>query len=148
MVQVLATGVFEVQVDETRHKVTYKSGSWWVDDTKVPARTAQTGQELTVFWGNGYRFEVVDPLDREDAGADGGNLISAPMPGLVKAIFATPGQPVARGDRLAVLEAMKMEHALLAPRDGTISEVMVSEGAQVEDGSALIVLADEEEHAP
>ncbi|MDA5557847.1 acetyl/propionyl/methylcrotonyl-CoA carboxylase subunit alpha [Shimia sp. MMG029] len=146
-VQVNGTGDFTVGVDDATHAVTYRHGAWWVDSTKVLARTAREAQELTVFWGNSYRFHVVDPLEREDEAAAGGNVIAAPMPGVVKAIFANPGQAVAQGDRLAILEAMKMEHALLAPRDGVVAEVMVADGAQVEDGSALIVLEDEAEDA-
>ena len=71
-----------------------------------------------------------------------GNLIEAPMPGLVKSVFATPGAKVAKGDRLAMLEAMKMEHALLALRDGTVAEVLVSQGDQVSAGAALVRLED------
>lgn len=66
------------------------------------------------------------------------------MPGLVKAVFAKPGQIVAAGDRLAVLEAMKMEHTLTAPRDGMVAEVLVAAGVQVEAGAALVRLEDEE----
>ena len=55
------------------------------------------------------------------------------------------GQRVARGDVLVVLEAMKMEHALLAPRDGVIAEVMVAAGAQVTDGMVLLHLEPEDE---
>jgi 3-methylcrotonyl-CoA carboxylase alpha subunit len=62
------------------------------------------------------------------------------MPGLVKAVTAKAGQAVTAGDKLAVLEAMKMEHALLAARDGVIAEVLISEGDQVEAGAALIRL--------
>jgi 3-methylcrotonyl-CoA carboxylase alpha subunit len=72
-------------------------------------------------------------------------VIEAPMPGLVRAVFAAPGQSVAAGDRLALLEAMKMEHALLAARDGIVAEVLVAAGAQVEAGAALIRLEDEAE---
>jgi 3-methylcrotonyl-CoA carboxylase alpha subunit len=143
-VRVNDTGNCSVQVGEAEHTVTYKGGSWWVDSSKVPARTARNGDELTVFWGNGYRFTVVDPLDREDEGGAGGNVIAAPMPGLVKAIFAETGQQVREGDRLAILEAMKMEHSLLAPRDGVVAEVLATEGAQVEDGTALILLEEDE----
>ncbi|MDH3264126.1 MAG: acetyl-CoA carboxylase biotin carboxyl carrier protein subunit, partial [Paracoccaceae bacterium] len=64
----------------------------------------------------------------------------APMPGLVKAVFATAGAEVAAGARLAVLEAMKMEHTLTAPRDGVVAEVLVAPGAQVEAGAALVRL--------
>ncbi len=143
-VRVNDTGNYSVQVGEAEHTVTYKGGSWWVDSSKVPARTARNGDELTVFWGNGYRFTVVDPLDREDEGGAGGNVIAAPMPGLVKAIFAEAGQEVSEGDRLAILEAMKMEHSLLAPRDGVVADVLATEGAQVEDGTALILLEEDE----
>ena len=47
---------------------------------------------------------------------------------------------VAAGDVLAVMEAMKMEHSLTAPRDGTIAEVAVDAGDQVEEGALLITL--------
>jgi 3-methylcrotonyl-CoA carboxylase alpha subunit len=69
------------------------------------------------------------------------------MPGVVKAVFATVGIEVKTGDRLAILEAMKMEHSLLAARDGVIAEVMVIEGAQVEAGAAMIALTEEEDTA-
>jgi 3-methylcrotonyl-CoA carboxylase alpha subunit len=66
------------------------------------------------------------------------------MPGLVKAVFATAGQAVAKGERLAILEAMKMEHALLAARDGIVAEVLAIAGVQVEAGAALVQLEPEE----
>jgi 3-methylcrotonyl-CoA carboxylase alpha subunit len=70
------------------------------------------------------------------------------MPGLVKAVFATAGQEVAKGDRLAIMEAMKMEHTLEAARDGVVAEVLVADGDQVEAGAALIRLeADADEVA-
>jgi 3-methylcrotonyl-CoA carboxylase alpha subunit len=62
------------------------------------------------------------------------------MPGLVKAVFVAAGQAVAKGARLAVLEAMKMEHVLTAGRDGVVGEVLVGEGTQVEAGAPLILL--------
>jgi 3-methylcrotonyl-CoA carboxylase alpha subunit len=66
------------------------------------------------------------------------------MPGLVKAVFVAAGDRVERGQRLAILEAMKMEHALTAGRDAVVAEVLVATGAQVEAGAALILLASEE----
>ena len=66
------------------------------------------------------------------------------MPGLVKALAAAPGATVRRGEVLLVLEAMKMEHALVAPRDGVVAEVLVAEGAQVTDGTLLLVLEPED----
>lgn len=67
------------------------------------------------------------------------------MPGLVKAVLTQPGRHVTAGERLAVLEAMKMEHALLAARDGVVAEVLVEEGTHVAAGAALVRLEDEEE---
>ena len=76
-----------------------------------------------------------------DAGA-GSGVVLAPMPGLVKAVFVEPGAVVEKGARLAILEAMKMEHTLTAGRDGTVAEVLAQAGDQVEAGAALIALAE------
>jgi len=115
------------------------AGRWSVGGV-LAADVAVAGPVVTLFEGYGMRFEVVDPLDRA-AGAQGdGNLIEAPMPGLVRVVDARVGQVVAKGDRLAVLEAMKMEHALLAARDGIVAEVLAAEGDQVEAGAALVRL--------
>jgi len=87
---------------------------------------------------------VVDPLAVAAAAGGGAGRIEAPMPGLVKAVFVAAGDSVVAGDRLAVLEAMKMEHSLTAGRDGVVAEVLVEAGAQVEAGAALIVLEEGE----
>ena len=119
-------------------------GIWRVGDT-VAAPVSQSGGVVTVFDHAGLIFDVVDPLDRA-AGAQGdGNLIEAPMPGLVRMMDAKVGQAVSKGDRLAVLEAMKMEHSLLAARDGVVAEVLAAPGDQVEAGAALVRLEAEVE---
>jgi 3-methylcrotonyl-CoA carboxylase alpha subunit len=74
------------------------------------------------------------------AAAAAGSVTRSPMPGLVREVAVVAGQSVRAGDRLAVLEAMKMEHVLTAARDGVVAEVLVSPGAQVEAGAALIAL--------
>jgi 3-methylcrotonyl-CoA carboxylase alpha subunit len=84
-----------------------------------------------------------DPLTRAGAVAVAGNVTRSPMPGLVRAVAVVAGQAVAAGDRLAVIEAMKMEHVLTAARDGVVAEVMVAAGDQVEAGAALIALEDQ-----
>ncbi|MEM7666365.1 MAG: acetyl/propionyl/methylcrotonyl-CoA carboxylase subunit alpha [Pseudomonadota bacterium] len=80
---------------------------------------------------------------RADAGgqasaADG--AILAPMPGKVIAVDVAEGDAVTAGQRLMVLEAMKMEHALTAPFDGTVSELSASEGGQVQVEAVLCVV--------
>ena len=63
----------------------------------------------------------------------GEDAVRAPMNGKVIAVLVAPGQAVKLGARVAVMEAMKMEHSLTAPRDGTVAEVAAA-GAQVVEG--------------
>ena len=119
-----------------------KGGRWLIDGNPMPP-VAISGGEVTVFENYGQSFEVVDPLDRDTSAAGDTNVIEAPMPGMVKAVFASAGQVVQEGDRLAILEAMKMEHSLLAARDGVVAEVLAEAGAQVEAGAALVRLEEE-----
>ncbi|WP_457646704.1 ATP-binding protein [Profundibacter sp.] len=138
-VSALGGGRFTVLVDGVAHQVE-RGVHWRVDGKSVAAHVVPLGASVSVFAGHGFHFDVVDPLQADANHAGDGNLIEAPMPGLVKGVFAKAGQAVAEGDRLAILEAMKMEHALLAARDGVVAEVLVTEGAQVEAGAALIRL--------
>ena len=64
----------------------------------------------------------------------------APMPGQVLAITATTGATVAAGETIVILEAMKMEHAVTAPRDGVVADVVVRQGDQVTRGQRLAVV--------
>ncbi|MEX2236915.1 MAG: biotin carboxylase N-terminal domain-containing protein [Dehalococcoidia bacterium] len=70
----------------------------------------------------------------------GGAAVTAPMPGVVLKIAVSEGEAVRAGQTLAVLEAMKMEHALKAPADAVVKEVLVEEGQRVEEGALLISL--------
>jgi 3-methylcrotonyl-CoA carboxylase alpha subunit len=72
-----------------------------------------------------------------------GNNIRAPINGRVAKVFVTEGETVGKGQRVAVIEAMKMEHVLAAPRDGTIAKLAASEGQQVTEGAMIAMLADE-----
>jgi 3-methylcrotonyl-CoA carboxylase alpha subunit len=77
-----------------------------------------------------------------DEGIDGarGGLVRAPMHGKVLSVLVEEGAPVTRGQRIAIIEAMKMEHTLVAPLDGTVSEVVVAKDDQVVEGAKLIVI--------
>ncbi len=143
-VEVLPRGAARVTLGKTVHEVARDGAGWRVDGAPVAAEVVALEEAVAVFWGNGYVFDVVDPLAVAAAAAGGAGRIEAPMPGLVKAVFVGAGDAVAAGDRLAVLEAMKMEHALTAGRDGVVAEVLVEAGAQVEAGAVLIVLEEGE----
>ncbi len=80
-------------------------------------------------------FEAID-VDHLDTGG----LIAAPMHGKVLAILVRPGASVSKGQRLAVIEAMKMEHALIAPFDGTVGEISATAGGQVAEGAKVMTI--------
>ena len=141
-VEVTGPGRARVVVDGEEAECRRQNGTWWVNGAKTGAGIVVQGRKVSIFAGRGYHFEAVDPLAREGAALAGG-LTLAPMPGLVQALFVTAGQIVKAGDRLAILEAMKMQHTLTAARDGRVAEVLVSAGAQVEAGAALVRLEDE-----
>ena len=141
-VEALGQGAFRATMGEAPVEV-HRGPPWTVDGVTRRVRIVADAAGVSVFGGGTLRAERVDPL-AQGAGASAADLIEAPMPGLVRTMLAEPGARVAAGDRLAVLEAMKMEHALRAPRDGVVEAVLAEEGAQVEAGAALIRLAPEE----
>jgi 3-methylcrotonyl-CoA carboxylase alpha subunit len=80
-------------------------------------------------------------LALDEAGeAGGGGLIRAPMHGKVLAVLVEQGAAVQRGQRLAIIEAMKMEHTLTAPVAGTVAEIDVAADAQVAEGAKLMLI--------
>jgi 3-methylcrotonyl-CoA carboxylase alpha subunit len=72
---------------------------------------------------------------------DGDGVIKAPMHGKVLAILVEQGASVQKGERVAVVEAMKMEHALMAPIDGTVAEIVAAVGAQIAEGATILSIA-------
>jgi len=74
----------------------------------------------------------------EAGGGDG--IVKAPMHGRVLELFVRAGDTVAGGQRLAVLEAMKMEHTLRAPFSGIVTEIAASAGIQVVEGGKIMVI--------
>jgi 3-methylcrotonyl-CoA carboxylase alpha subunit len=91
------------------------------------------------------RVALFDPFDVDlDAMDDaGGAAVKSPMHGKVVALMVKPGDHVAKGQRVAVVEAMKMEHALASPRKGVVAEVLAEVGQQVGEGARVVVLEGE-----
>jgi 3-methylcrotonyl-CoA carboxylase alpha subunit len=90
--------------------------------------------------GRQTEVRAFDPLDVDLEHLDGGGSVKAPMHGKVVQVFVEPGQQVAKGDRIAVIEAMKMEHTLVAPSDGTVTMVAVLAGEQVAEGAPVAAI--------
>lgn len=78
------------------------------------------------------------PAAAAPASAASAAAITAPMPGNINAVKVTSGQSVKNGDVLIILEAMKMENEIVAPKDGKIGQVFVQKGATVETGAPLV----------
>jgi 3-methylcrotonyl-CoA carboxylase alpha subunit len=87
----------------------------------------------------------VDLFGGEAAYSAGGGVVKSPMHGRLIALFVANGERVGRGQRLAIIEAMKMEHVLLAPRDGAVSELALPVGAQVAEGAPLMAVRAEDQ---
>ncbi|WP_136162950.1 acetyl/propionyl/methylcrotonyl-CoA carboxylase subunit alpha [Sphingomonas flavalba] len=107
-------------------------------DGPAPGTVVEVAGE-TVLFLNGEAWRC-GPAVAAGAGGDGPSdgMILAPMPGRVVAVDIAQGDTVSRGQRLVVLEAMKMEQALLAPFDGVVATLKAVTGAQVSEGSLLV----------
>jgi len=103
-----------------------------------------SGERVSVFAREGSATVLeVDVIANAGEGAGEGGRLTAPMPGRIVAFLAKPGQAVKLGQPLAVLEAMKMEHTITAPRAGTVAELLYAVGDQVAEGGELLRLSDE-----
>jgi 3-methylcrotonyl-CoA carboxylase alpha subunit len=123
-----------------------RNGADWLFSTGGVTRRCRlvlSESEAVVFHeGLTHRFSRAKGLRADDVAA-GGDLIVSVMPGIIKQVLVEPGQEVRAGEPMVIMEAMKMEMTLSAPRDGTVSEVMVAAGTQVADGAVLAALAEE-----
>ena len=110
------------------------------DGTKVWAHVAKVGD---VWWV--HHSGRIFTMERIEAGASSdehlGGLV-APMPGVVLDVLVSAGQSVEAGQTLMILEAMKMEHRIVASADGTVTAVHFSAGDRVEQGTNLLDVED------
>ncbi|MFY0614649.1 MAG: 3-methylcrotonyl-CoA carboxylase, partial [Hyphomicrobiaceae bacterium] len=139
---------YTVRWDDAEVALTIKSQNG--DDVRATAggrtfsaRTTHHGDAITLFLdGEQHAFTVPDPLAGSAEEAADSDRVAAPMPGLVKVVNVAAGDTISKGDPVIVMEAMKMEHTLTAPRDGTIGELLASPGDQVEEGTVLLAMAE------
>ena len=123
----------EIAVDGTLRAV--------LDGRRVSAAIVRQGRDMIVILGGvNHRLWLDNPLDAAaDEQAYGGRM-TAPMPGKVVKVHVSPGQDVADGAALIVLEAMKMEHTIAAPSAGRVAAVYYAAGDVVEEGVELLTL--------
>jgi biotin carboxyl carrier protein len=119
-----------------------------IDNTSVEALIEERGGHYHVLMsGDLYEVEVADErqqrLIQASTGlevAQGEIVIRSPMPGLIVAVPVVEGQAIGQGDALCVLESMKMENDIKAPRTGTVTKVHVAKGDRVEQNQPLVTL--------
>jgi 3-methylcrotonyl-CoA carboxylase alpha subunit len=111
----------------------------------VEAAVIEAGEAMLVLHeGRQTRVEIYDPTSVDLEHLDDGGIVKAPMHGKVVALFVDAGETVTKGQRVAIVEAMKMEHVLLAPAAGTVTDILAETGQQVAEGARIIVIGIEE----
>jgi len=114
-----------------------------VDGARSRVRVLEHDRELAVFLdGESWHFTIADPLAPPPDADVGAGRLTAPMPGRVIQLLVAPGEAVRQGQAMMVIEAMKMEHTIAAPRDGVVAAVHYAAGDPVEEGAELIALAE------
>lgn len=120
-----------------------------IDDRSALIAAASEGRGAWSLSSRGERWEVevidertrhIRSLTGEGQPKAGGGVLRAPMPGMVVRVTVEPGQTVAAGTGMVVLEAMKMENELRAPGPATVKAVKVQPGQAVEKGQVLVEL--------
>lgn len=112
-----------------------------LNNVRKRASVLRDGNRLMIFRdGRSDRLDIFDPLAAAGQSEGAGGGLTAPMPGKIIAVMAEAGQSVTAGDKLVVMEAMKMEHTISAPVSGTVREVFFGVGDQVDDGAELIAI--------
>ncbi len=106
------------------------------------AMVYRQGEVAHVFAAAGAtQITVIDRLAHAGQGPTEGGRLTAPMPGKVVSFGVKAGDKVVKGQPLAVMEAMKMEHTIAAPADGVVEELLYAPGDQVAEGAELLKLA-------
>ena len=114
-----------------------------IDGRQVHGRVIGVGEDLVVLLrGSAFTLTPFDPLIAAEHGDTGSRDLVAPMPGKIIQVLVKPGDTVKRGQAIAILEAMKMEHTLSAPSDAVIDKLPWAAGDQVSEGTVIASFAE------
>jgi 3-methylcrotonyl-CoA carboxylase alpha subunit len=124
---------------------------WGPDGAAIEGETPAPNRDMTLVMsddgvivvadGRQTQVALIDPLAVDlAADSEGGSLVKSPMHGKLVARFVAAGDAVTKGQRLAIVEAMKMEHVLTAPCDGVVTEAEGEPGQQVAQGARLVAI--------
>ena len=116
-----------------------------IDGYKTTYSFSDNDGQYTLFNKDTHtKFSVISPSLGDDSSADADANFSAPMNGTIVAHLVEKNQPVAKGQPILVMEAMKMEHSITAPYDGSVEEFFFQPGELVDGGSTLLAFSSKE----
>jgi len=155
--KIVSIGSEQTEIDLERDGATFRSGERTVEIVAMGADELEARVDGRLFvipyaiQGSSVSFSYDGEIyfaDVADKGARArarhrDHSTSAPMPGMILKILVRPGDVVVKSAPLLILEAMKMEHQIVAPRDGTIATINCAEGELVQPGVELVTLKDE-----
>jgi 3-methylcrotonyl-CoA carboxylase alpha subunit len=139
-------GALQLTVGDVSGPLVFSKGAQGIDlqfaGQRLTAAVYTQGEVDHVFTARGAtQITAMDLLAHAgESHAEGGRL-TAPMPGKILSFSVKAGDKVSKGQALAVMEAMKMEHTIAAPADGVVEELMYAPGDQVTEGSELLKIA-------
>ena len=125
--------IADVQVNGTQYKVEIQdapSGAAPAAAAPVPSAPTQVSAPAPSA-----------PAPAPAAASGKGESVTSPLPGVIIEVSVTAGQAVKAGQKVAVLEAMKMENEIQAPKDGTVTAVHVSKGDSILEGADIVTIA-------
>jgi biotin carboxyl carrier protein len=122
-----------------KYNITVNGNTYEVEVEELGSQASPQRPQVSTQQAQPQSAPKSQPQKPQTAPAGGGN-ISAPMPGTINDVRVKVGDSIKKGQVLLILEAMKMENEIMASSDGTVKSVIVSKGASVSAGDALITL--------
>ena len=121
--------------------VTVNGASYQVEMENAPAPVQKPAQAPATATTAPASSATTTPAPKAAAPAGAGKPVTSPLPGVIIEVSVKEGQAVKAGQKVAVLEAMKMENEISATKSGTVAQINVTKGAVVETGTPLVVIA-------
>jgi 3-methylcrotonyl-CoA carboxylase alpha subunit len=111
-------------------------------ETQINAQVLRHGlHRVVLMQGARFEFDAIDPYAPPESEDSHGGHLTAPMPGSIASVLVKPGDTVVKGQALIVMEAMKMEHTIVAPFAGKVEAIYFVAKEQVKEGAELVALA-------
>lgn len=121
--------------------VTVNGASYQVEMENVPAPVQKPAQVPAAAVASTGSATTTTPAPKAAAPAGAGKPVTSPLPGVIIEVSVKEGQTVKAGQKVAVLEAMKMENEIQAPADGTVTAILVNKGDSVLEGAEIVKIA-------